>query len=329
MNKQEYIQLRATLDFRLRYRWLIGHLAIDGLLAGLPVLFLLSRHESIEWSGITISLGLLSALSLATLYFRSFSMMHEAVHGLISTNRRVNDLVGLIYGSFALLPFAQWREIHLLHHYWSGNVEKDPVRRVTLIFKQKPGAFHKITSALWPTWFPILSIIQFGVFWSVCVSRFKQKMSVIAFVGITLPLVFWCGVLFASGLSLSALVILPSIILYFALVEVVNFPHHTDLPQYEGDTKFSLWDQHLTARSCFYPRMLEKLVLLNFNYHIEHHLYPTLPWYRLKDLSTVLREKIPIYHHSVGNEWIRRNRKRPLKDVCLSQSVNEESKAAV
>jgi len=328
MTKNEYIQLRATLDFKLRYRWLIGHLATDLLLAGLPLYFLWNYRTEMDFTWTTVALGLLCALSLAVLYFRSFSMMHEAVHGLIGTNRRANDLAGLIYGALCLLPFEQWREIHLLHHYWSGNVEKDPVRKVTLIFKEEPRAFHKITSALWPTWFPILSIIQFGVFWRVCVARFKLKKTPLAFFGITLPILFWGTVLFVAGPKLSALVIVPSILFYLALVEVVNFPHHTDLPQYEGDTKLALWDQHKTARSCFYPKLLEKYVLLNFNYHIEHHLFPTLPWYRLEGLSAVLREKIPVYHYSVGNEWIRRNRKRPLKDVCLSQSVNEERKSA-
>jgi len=328
MTKKDYVHLRNTLDFKLSHKWLVGHIAVDLALLAVPVLLLFGRPGNLGFNLPDIGRCLVAALSLATLYFRSFSMMHEAVHGLIASHRRWNDFAGLAYGAICFLPFAQWREIHLLHHYWSGNIEKDPVRKITVLFRQEPTFACRVMSAFWPTWIPAAALMQNYVFWAESLLRFRQKKSVLSLFGLALPLVLW-GSLFASiGLQLSAFVVIPSIALYLALVEMVNFPHHTDLPQYEGETRLALWEQYKTARSCFYPKAVERFVLLNFNYHIEHHLFPTLPWYRLESLSRILREQIPDYFFSQGNEWIRHNRKRSLKEVCLSQSAGEKEKAA-
>lgn len=322
MTKTDYMQLRANLDFKLRHAWLFTHALIDLALIALPV-YLLWNHE-LSWSLESFARALGASIPLSVFYFRSFSMMHEGVHGLLASHRRTNDLLGIIYGAACFLPFAQWREIHLLHHYWSGNVEKDPVRRITLLFKQEPIFITKVMCFFWPTWLPAAAVMQNYVFWSESVVRLKKNPLAVA--SVTLPLALWAGIFAFAGLHLSLFVIIPSILIYLALVEMVNFPHHTDLPQYDGDTKFSLWEQHKTARSCFYPKMFERFVLLNFNYHIEHHLYPTLPWYRLESLSQRLRKEIPDYFFSDGNEWVRFNRKRPFREVCLSES--SEKKAA-
>lgn len=332
MTKNEYVQLRSSLNFKLKHLWLLSHLVVDAVLVGLPYLMLRNEIQNLGLNWESIGRCTLSALCLSVLYFRSFSMMHEGVHGLLAKWRRANDLLGLVYGAICFLPFVQWREIHLLHHYWSGNIEKDPVRKITVLFHQKPTFMTQMMSFFWPTWFPAAAIMQNYVFWSECLIRFdRKKGGPLAIACIVVPILLWGSIFALAGVKLSLVMIIPSILIYLALVEMVNFPHHTDLPQATGDTRFALWDQHKTARSCFYPKLFERFVLLNFNYHIEHHMFPTLPWYELEKLSTGLRQQIPDYFYSNGNEWVIRSRKRPFKDVCLSQnegSGNETTKAA-
>lgn len=326
MTKQEYIELRKTVDFNPQDSRLIAHILMDVLLLAIPIA-LLWEHK-LSWALTDVFRCLISSLCLAVLYFRAFSIMHEGVHGALSKRHRLNDYVGLIYGAICFLPFSQWREIHLLHHLWSGNVERDPVRRITMIYRTEPIFLAKVMAFFWPTWIPAAAVVQNYVFWSESVMRFDRGKGRNAFLSITLPLVLWGSVCVLSGMVLTAFVIIPSIVAYLALVEMVNFPHHTDLPQYEGETKFPLWEQGKTARSCFYPRPFERFVLLNFNYHIEHHMYPTLPWYQLDKLSVEVRKRMPNYFFSQGNEWVIRNRKRSFKEVCLSQSSESSHKAA-
>src|SRR2546423_1704170 len=85
--------------------------------------FAFFRKEVPFISGRDVAGAALFSASLAVFYFRSFSLMHEAVHGSITPRRRWNDWIGLVYGVFCFLPFEHWRDIHLLHHQWAGNVE--------------------------------------------------------------------------------------------------------------------------------------------------------------------------------------------------------------
>lgn len=329
MTKQEYTELRGQLDFKLRYGWLWIHLATDILLVGIPAGLLYYFWGEAQLNAQTIAVWTVCNLSLAIFYFRSFSMMHEAVHGTLSTNRRLNGALGFFYGAACFLPFGQWREIHLVHHYWAGNIEKDPVRKLSLVFKGPPTRASQFLSFMWKSWFPILALMQTYVFWFESARRSILKPTFLGLLGLILPLAAWGAIFTLAPWSITAVVLVPSILFYLALVEVVNFPHHTDLPQYEGEVRLALWDQHEIARSCFYPKLMTRFVLLNFNYHIEHHLYPTLPWYRLEALSQELRGRITRYNYSKGNEWILRNRRKPLEEVCTSTSShNDEKKTA-
>jgi omega-6 fatty acid desaturase (delta-12 desaturase) len=316
MTKESYLNLRSGLEFRPNNGRLFSHFFIDMALISGPIYWLRSFHSSgVHWSLGNAGAGISCIVLLAVFYFRSFSMMHEAVHGSGIGHRKWNDRLGLFYGIFCFLPFEHWKEIHLLHHHWAGNVEKDPVMKLVLDFRKPPTRAHRIFSLLWRSWFPILALMQNYVFWFVCISRFRQHKSASRWVSLILPVAIW-GLFFAfAGMQLSCLILIPSILAYMCLVEVINFPHHLSLPQYEGDTKLNLWDQHQIARSCIYPKLFSSVVLLNFNYHTEHHLFPTLPWYRLPIVSQALRSSLPEYNLSIGNAWIRANRRKSLEEV--------------
>ena len=42
--------------------------------------------------------------------------LHEAIHGLLRRNRRLNDLDGVLIGTFSFLPFTLYRVVHQSHH---------------------------------------------------------------------------------------------------------------------------------------------------------------------------------------------------------------------
>lgn len=122
-----------------------------------------------------------------------------------------------------------------------------------------------------------------------------------------------------SGWEIGLTFVVPSIVVYLGLIEIVNFPHHLELPQFLGDRHTPVLEQHIICRSCTYPRWFEKWVLLNFNYHVEHHLYPTLPWFELRKAHEVTSVALGAqYNIEPGFTWILRNRKRRLTDVIYS-----------
>jgi fatty acid desaturase len=44
----------------------------------------------------------------------------------------------------------------------------------------------------------------------------------------------------------------------------------------------------------------------NMNYHVEHHMYPSVPFYRLPELSHMLREKMNFPHLVFGYRQVLR-----------------------
>jgi fatty acid desaturase len=48
-----------------------------------------------------------------------WSIVHEAIHGLLFVDRRINDAVGRLFGILFAVPFRPLRVGHLLHHRFS------------------------------------------------------------------------------------------------------------------------------------------------------------------------------------------------------------------
>jgi fatty acid desaturase len=94
----------------------------------------------------------------------------------------------------------------------------------------------------------------------------------------------------------------PAFFLFLVAEELVNIPHHVGMATYED--KLPIWHQYRATRSCYYPRGVSELLVLNFNFHIEHHLFPNLPWYRLRGARDVIRARLAgQYQEAVGIGW--------------------------
>jgi fatty acid desaturase len=133
------------------------------------------------------------------------------------------------------------------------------------------------------------------------------------------------GALVAAGHAAgSVFALAPSVIIYLAMVEVINLPHHLRLPRLagSGEEKLSLWNQYKVSRTCVYSGWFSRLVLLNFNYHAEHHMFPTLPWHELPKAYERVRAAQPEgYQFCEGHEWIRVNRQKDLREVFAPTEI--------
>jgi fatty acid desaturase len=105
-----------------------------------------------------------------------------------------------------------------------------------------------------------------------------------------------------------------AVLLFLITEEVVNLPHHFDVSTFDG--KLPIWEQYRATRSCYYPPVISELLVLNFNFHTEHHLFPSLPWYRLRGARSLLKQALGSrYQEAVGVEWNVQQRKRDLRAV--------------
>lgn len=302
-------EILALVPRRIRFSMTLRHFAGDLLLWAL--LFAGRRYSQ----GPLMSAAIASGLSI--FYFRSFSMMHECVHSSSASSRKLNDFIGNIYGVFSFLPFRSWQQVHLNHHMWTGNVEKDPSSRILFEFKKNGYKTSGYVKWSWVNWVPVLAFLQHVVFWKATRSKsegFFIALSV-AFLGLTGVTMGW-GTLFAG------------LLIYLYLVEIINFPHHLGMEQYEGEARFPADQQARFTRSCIYPKWLAHNVFLNFNLHTEHHLFPAHPWYALDDLHREISSRGLLLNRCEANDWILANRSRPIETIMRETFPEKKDRSA-
>lgn len=311
MDKKTYLAIRNELKASKSQNVLLRYTAVNIILLAGTIGWALSFATS-PWQSV-------AGIGLAILMFRSFAMMHEASHTVIKPTA-MNDWLGVFYGGVALLAFEPWKRSHLEHHYWSGNVERDPVMALIISYPKFPSGLRFILTLAWRSWLPVLAILQHAVFWLLSVKNiFSSQLTLKAIVSVVWPLLLWGGLVAWIPSATLLKVFVPGVILYLAAVEIVNLPHHLRLPQMRGDAHLPVWQQYETVRTCLYPQWLASFVVLNFNYHTEHHVFPDMPWYHLPAAHVALKKAVGEKLNIDANFlWTVRHRGQNLDELMKS-----------
>lgn len=312
--KRDYQQLRAGLTFTPA---LVPTLAVLTLDAGLLLLaaHLLAVESVASW--------LLAQVLLAIVFFHAFAVLHECGHGTVSKRRWVNTLIGHLTSGFCFIPYFPWKYIHQKHHAWAGSIEHDPVLKALRSWRGRKVPW--IVRAAWWSWIPLGALVQHLVYLTYPLAMWRAGELTPAKALRTVGSLVWLALSpLASWWLAPDLVrpqnVLPAIALFLVMEELVNVPHHVDVSTF--DTRLALWEQHRATRSCYYPAGLSELLVLNFNFHIEHHLFPDLPWHRLRYARRLVKDALgPSYREAVGIAWNIENRRRDLQRIVDGSSV--------
>lgn len=93
-------------------------IAVDWMMIGLSVLAV----YQVGWTIAPIALLVIGNRQRAL-----GNLLHEASHGNLSRDRRINDsLAHLLLAPALLNSLAVYRELHARHHGWLGNAQRDP-----------------------------------------------------------------------------------------------------------------------------------------------------------------------------------------------------------
>ena len=204
--------------------------------------------------------------------------LHECGHGTFYSSKKLNEILGVIFGSCSFQPFGSYRYAHFQHHQWQGT-EKDPTP--TPLTPPKPNIFFD-----WCVKCYIPILYWGGVWWAYFAykpphySFFKKGVE---WVVVLLPhaLLGW-AVPNYTGLCFV------SFLLYSVLYEnLFTISHHMGLRPQMKQPKYSYAEQMDCARTI--PTS-KGWVGLNFFYHKEHHLYPQAHWTALPLLHQQLKE---------------------------------------
>lgn len=184
----------------------------------------------------------LHILIQAYLYTGLFITGHDAMHGLVSKNRRLNTAFGWIASiCFAGLSYQKLRTNHYLHHQFPAS-EKDP-------------DYYTRSQHVLVWWFVFLK--RYATIWQFL---FMALVFNVLKIWIPVPylILFW---------------IVPAVLASFQLFFVGTYLPHRKPHEEEM--------QPHRARSQRGPHWWAMLSCYFFGYHWEHHEIPQVPWWQL------------------------------------------------
>ena len=212
-------------------------------------------------------------------------LMHDAAHYRAYENRQLNDLIGEILALPTSASMAGYRNTHFAHHR-ELNSEKDPdwQRNVGLEEFEFPAPRASV----------LMYFAQYLAGLKIGAALFgfhknKETRDVPAAVA-RARLVFFAGLLAASiALGFWKLVLLywivPLLTVFLAIRYLRNVAEHYAV-EHEN-----VLNESRTVLAPFWELWL--IAPWGLNYHLEHHLYPSVPCFRLKELHKLLMTRQP------------------------------------
>ncbi len=203
------------------------------------------------------------------------NLMHECIHNNLFNGLKNNWLYGLITGMPALFSITAYKVNHLIHHKYTGTT-KDPDELGNLT---KNKFLIKVFFYLWL----IVGLFMYLVHVPINGFRYGNKKERIS---ILLEYAFMATVYGA--------IIIAS--LHFGKFDIVlhcwiiPMPFAGLLGNVRGWAEHMLTDKsHLLLNTrTVTSNTVFSFLYINLNYHLEHHLFPKIPWYNLPKLHTLL-----------------------------------------
>jgi len=176
------------------------------------------------------------------LYTGLFITGHDAMHGTVARNRKLNNFLGNVTTTlFAFLSFRILAKKHYQHHLFPASV-KDP-------------DYSPRSNNIFIWWFTFMK--NYITWWQI----------------LSMAVAFNILLIWFSEIQLLAFWIIPAILstwqlFYFGTYMPHHRPHSSDMSPHNSRT---LPKNHFLAMiSCYF-----------FGYHWEHHESPTTPWWKL------------------------------------------------
>ena len=227
-------------------------------------------------------------LALALGLTQSLVLVHEAGHRTLFRDRRLNDIVGAVAGFLALVPYAAWRPIHARHHRYTGWQDLDATTE-SLVPRHVSGWERNVINLAWRSWLPLFSVIyRIQNYWRIGrIAPFLARTVRPARIRRTARIQLLAYALLVAGIGVTQTLILigPGLLLALAFQDILLLSQHTHMPSHLSRGRdvrlFAPLQQGPFTRSLRLPAWLSWL-LLHFDAHELHHLYPAVPGYSLR-----------------------------------------------
>jgi len=199
-----------------------------------------------------------------------FTVMHDSMHRTAHESRFINDLLGRLSALPITVTMPLFRAVHYAHHSHTNDPERDPdliVNRgprwalpfwcLAIVFEYRR---HYFGRRMWRDRSDLIEAIAME-----CVLLGAVVLTAVTGTFATLAIV-WLG---------------PALIAVAVLALCFDF-----LPHYPYTSRERYHDTRV------YPGRILNALLLGQNYHLIHHLWTTIPWYRYQHVFGEIEDEL-------------------------------------
>ena len=233
------------------------------LLVAAYVLFIFTTYAYVQGAlSLAWAIGLNSVAS-----YMSFAVVHEASHRAISIHSRLNDWIGRI-GMLLLEPaplLPVFRQVHMQHHRFTNDPIKDPDAQLSM-------GLPWVIPFKWM----IFDLFYFKHYLKPeVINKRPKKERIELYLAISFAVLMIAILAFAGWLTYYLLLFfIPTRIAKFFIIWVFDYLPHYPHQTFATDDPF-----RSTSNRVGFEWLLTPLFVYQ-NYHLVHHLYPTVPFYR-------------------------------------------------
>ncbi len=227
---------------------------------------------------------LIGGLSLSTLSV----LAHEASHNLFTRNQKIDRWIGFIVGTPILFSAAGYRVMHPLHHKYVREAgDPDNLENIT-------------KSSFWLRWLYIF-VFFFAVYLYLvmvpvnAIIRAPRREKI-------LVLIEWLAMMAIIAIGW---IFLPSHWMVegwlFPLIVAGQVANIRGIAEHGMTTS----GNELTDTRTVTTHPVLSFLMCNINYHLEHHLYPGIPWYNLPKAHRILKAQYETAGSSVYKSYVK------------------------
>jgi len=267
---------------RIQPQWNLIPIFFALVWVGCGVLIMSNLHWSVRMVGYAVAGVALHAL---------FNLMHEGMHGNFFRNRRWDRWYGFLIGLPSLFPFSEYRTNHLLHHrYTRSEQDPDEVLNLTRSKRLQSLIFYAM-------YFLGTYIFLFHIPYVVYTRGTRRER--IAAATERLLIFLLVGGLLVAGWTFGFL----DVLFHCWLIPLVVATAFTSI-RICGEHQMTGGNHPLRLARTVTSNPLCSFFNVNLNYHLEHHLFPGVPWYNLPKLHRVLLPEYKKHDASVYRSYL-------------------------
>ncbi|PVH30424.1 fatty acid desaturase [Pararhodobacter oceanensis] len=265
-------ETRNALTARSKWRGiahLAGHTGANLLVGGLILL-----KVPLWWALLPVQGVLLVAL---------FTLQHECTHKTPFASDWLADRVGQVCGFILVNPFIWFRYFHLAHHRFTNLDGKDPELEGTKPETRRAWAWHVSGFPYWASAARLMAALVTGKFRADYLPARARPQAIrearimaLLYAASALSLL-WTPALFWVWL-LPVFLAQPVLRLYL-------LAEHGDCPR--------VADMFANTRTTFTSAII-RFLAWNMPYHVEHHVFPSVPFHNLPALHDLIRSDLQV-----------------------------------